>query len=104
MAQHGKDPALQYQHPVLDNGLVPRLAGHGGQDYDTVVGSHIGIGGIELRVVEAGFRHAALEVVRQQEYFIVTTLTRDQKAADARIPGLLAKEIAKNILKDNALW
>jgi beta-lactamase class D len=38
------------------------------------------------------------------EYYIVTALTRDEKTADARIPGLLAKEIAKDILKDNAIW
>jgi beta-lactamase class D len=39
-----------------------------------------------------------------REYLIVTLLTRNQKAADARYPGMAAKEIAKGILKDNFVW
>lgn len=39
-----------------------------------------------------------------REYFVVTAVTRNGNAADARIPGLVAKELAKNILKDNSVW
>lgn len=38
------------------------------------------------------------------EFFMVISITRRGKAADARIPGVVAKEIAKSILKDNSAW
>jgi beta-lactamase class D len=39
-----------------------------------------------------------------REYLFVTMVTRDQKAANARYPGMIAKEVTKAILKDNSLW
>jgi beta-lactamase class D len=39
-----------------------------------------------------------------REYLLVTAFTRRQRAADARFPGMLARDITKEILKDNSLW
>ena len=39
-----------------------------------------------------------------QEFFVVTTFTRKARTADAKYPGLLAKEITKEIFKENSLW
>lgn len=39
-----------------------------------------------------------------KEYLAVTTFTRTGRAADARYPGMLAKEITKEILKENGIW
>jgi beta-lactamase class D len=39
-----------------------------------------------------------------KEYLFVTTFTRDEKSSDSRFPGLLAKDLTKEILKDNFAW
>lgn len=39
-----------------------------------------------------------------REYLVVTAITRDEKGADARYPGMAAREITKAILLDNHIW
>lgn len=39
-----------------------------------------------------------------REYLIVTLIMRNHKMNDTRYPGMVAKEITKDILKDNSAW
>jgi hypothetical protein len=53
-------------HLPLDAGLVLRFAGPRRVDQDAVVRGELGIGLVQLRVVEVGLFHASLQIVRDQ--------------------------------------
>ena len=53
VAQRGQHPALDGQHAGLHSRLVPGPIGAGGQDGRLVVGGELGVGGVELGLVEA---------------------------------------------------
>ena len=75
VAQPPQQPALDDQHAGLDLGLVARLARPGRQDGGVVMRRHLGIGAVDLRLVEAGLDHRDLGVVGH-----------DQTAARRRSP------------------
>ena len=67
MAQTTQEPALDDQHRHLDLRLVARPARSGRQDGRVVMRSHLGIGAVDLRLVQAGLDHRDLGVVRHQQ-------------------------------------
>ena len=67
MAQPAEQPALDDQHAGLDLGLVARPARPGRQDGGVVMRRHLGIGAVDLRLVEAGLDDGDLGVVRHQQ-------------------------------------
>src|SRR5271156_1951242 len=62
------EPALDDQDGLLDLRLVARLPGPGGQDGGSVMGRHLGIGAVDLRVVEAGLNDGGFGVVGHDEF------------------------------------
>ena len=67
VAQPAQQPALDDAHGGFDLGLVARLAGPGRQHGGVVVGGHLAVGAVDLRIVEAGLDHRDLGVVRHQQ-------------------------------------
>ena len=57
MAQPAQEPALDDQHGRLNFRLVARPPRPGRQDRRVVMRRHIGIGAIDLRLIEAGLDH-----------------------------------------------
>src|SRR5271157_423427 len=66
--QPAEQPALDDQDGLLDLRLVARLPGPGGQDGGSIMGRHLGIGSVDLRVVEAGLDDSGFGVVRHDEF------------------------------------
>ena len=67
VAQAAEQPSLDNQHCHFDFRLVARPARPCWQDRSIVVGRHLGVGSIDLRLVEAGFDDGDLGVVRHQQ-------------------------------------
>jgi hypothetical protein len=67
VAQAAEQPPLDNQHRDLDLRLVARPARPCRQDRGIVMGRHLGLGPIDLRLVEAGFDDGNLGVVRHQQ-------------------------------------
>lgn len=63
MAKRGHDPALHHLDGFFHLGLVPGVAGPGGDDDRAVVPGHVAVGGVEVGLVAAGLRDGRLEVV-----------------------------------------
>jgi hypothetical protein len=66
VAQAAKQPSLDDQHRDFDFRLVARPARPGWQDRGIVVGRHLGVGSIDLRLVETGLDDGHLGVIRHQ--------------------------------------
>ena len=67
MAQPAEQPALDDQHRDFDLRLVARPARSCRQDRGVVMGRHLGVGAVDLRLVEAGLDHRDFGVVRHQQ-------------------------------------
>ena len=68
MAQAAEQPSLDDQHRDFDLRLVARPARPCRQDRGIVMGRHLGVGPIDLRLVEAGLDDGDLGVVRHQQF------------------------------------
>ena len=66
VAQAAEQPSLDEQHRDFDFRLVARPARSRWQDRGVVVGRHLGVGPIDLRLVKAGLDDRDLGVVRHQ--------------------------------------
>ena len=67
VAQAAEQPSLDDQHRDFDFRLVTRPARPCRQDRGVVMGGHLGIGSIDLRLVEAGLDDSDFGVVRHQQ-------------------------------------
>jgi len=67
MAQPAQEPALDDQHGGLDLRFVARPPRAGRQDSGVVMGRHVRVGAIDLRLVETGLDDRDLGVVRHQQ-------------------------------------
>jgi hypothetical protein len=67
MAQPRQDPSLDDEHRRLDLGFVARPAWPGRQDGGAVMRRHLGIGSVDLRLVQAGLDDGDLGVVRDEK-------------------------------------
>ena len=63
-----EQPALDDQHGLLDLRLVARLSRPRRQDGGSVMGRHLAVGPIDLRLVEAGLDDGGPSVVRHDEF------------------------------------
>ncbi len=63
VAQSCQHPARDHQHAVLDLGLILGAAGARRQHGHAVMLGQVVIGGVDVRFVARGFRHAAAQVV-----------------------------------------
>ena len=66
--QPAQQPALDDQDRLLDLRLVARLPRPRRQDGGPVMGRHLGVGAVDLRVVEAGPDDGGLRIVRHDEF------------------------------------
>ena len=64
VAQAAEQPSLDEQHRDFDFRLVARPARSRWQDRGIIMGDHLGVGPIDLRLVKAGFDDRHLCVVR----------------------------------------
>jgi hypothetical protein len=67
VAQPSQQPSLDDAHGGLDLGLVARPPGPRRQHGGVVMGRHLGVGAVDLRVVEARLDHRRLRVVGHDE-------------------------------------
>ena len=67
VAQPAQQPALDDEHGLLDLGLVARVSRPRRQDGGAVMGRHLGVGAVDLGVVEAGPDDRGLGVVGHEE-------------------------------------
>ena len=63
VAKYGQDPAFDHQHPGFNLGLVPRPAEPGHHHRNTVMGRHVLVGGVSVRLVTMGLAHAGAQIV-----------------------------------------
>jgi len=83
------DPALDQQDRSFDLCLVPRLAGPRRQNGGAVMGSHVGIAAVDLRLAEARADHAGLEVVGHDQ--------RWRPAAECKGPRMGADPVRQRL-------
>ena len=67
MAQAAEQPPLDDQHATFDLSLVARPARPGRQDRGAVMRRHLGVGSVDLRLVQAGLDDGDLGVVRHEQ-------------------------------------
>lgn len=63
MAQRRQDPTLDDQHTPFHLGLVAGLTGARGDDGDPIMGSHILVSWIEVRLVPVSLGNARFQIV-----------------------------------------
>jgi hypothetical protein len=89
MTEAAEKPALDDQHAAFHLGLVARAARPGRQDGGAIMLGQRRIGPIDLRIVEAGFDHRDLGIVRNQKMGHATDcLESPNMAADPIGQGL----------------
>ena len=67
VAESAEQPSLDHQNRLLDFRFIARATWACRQDGGVVMGRHVGIGPVDLRLVEAGLDHRDLGIVRHQE-------------------------------------
>jgi hypothetical protein len=68
VTQSAEQPSLNDQHRDLDLRLITRPVWSGRQDRGIVMGRHLGVGPIDLRLVKAGLDDSDFGVVRHQQF------------------------------------
>ena len=67
MAQPPEKPSLDDEHRLLDFCFIPRTSRPRWQNSGVVMRRHLGVGSIDLRIVETGLDHSGLGIVRHQQ-------------------------------------
>ena len=67
MAQPPEKPSLNDEHRLLDFRFIARTSRPRRQNGGVVMRRHLGVGSIDLRLVETGLDHGGLGVVRHQQ-------------------------------------
>jgi predicted DNA-binding transcriptional regulator AlpA len=67
MAQASQEPSLDDEHRLLDFGLVPWFPWPRRQNGSIVMRRHVGVGAIDLRIIETGLDDGGLGIVRHEK-------------------------------------
>src|SRR5450755_1528527 len=67
MAQPPEKPSLNDEHRLLDFCFIPRTSRPRWQNGSVIMRRHLGVGSIDLRVVETSLDNSGLGIVRHQQ-------------------------------------
>ena len=84
IAQGSKDAFLHDLYTGFDLGFVARLYDPGGEDGGSIIGGHLFVGALDIRLVTAGLGDAGFEVVADESRKLSGRRRRRKRACESR--------------------